>query len=305
MYDPLEIILSDDCSKDKTFEIMREMTKGYTGPHSIVLNRNTVNNGIGSHANRLIEMAKGELIIFAAGDDISVPYRTHHLVKRWLDSGKIVDCIWSSVKIIDKNNKEIGEWLANDSRESPANQVKSMVPSLMGCSQATTKRLFNKFGPLPNKIVYEDRAIAFRALISGGLASEPTELVHYRIHAESVLNRTENPNISTDIANHKLHTSRKLSVFKSYKKDLHLQKETMEKNLYNKLENVIKHEIEKLNSEILISSPDISDRIKGLISICRNPHTTSKNILRYTALSINPILATASIRLYKKYIAKT
>ncbi|HWY76817.1 MAG TPA: glycosyltransferase family A protein, partial [Verrucomicrobiae bacterium] len=34
-YAPLEVVLSDDCSKDKTFEIMRGLAASYRGPHSI------------------------------------------------------------------------------------------------------------------------------------------------------------------------------------------------------------------------------------------------------------------------------
>jgi glycosyltransferase involved in cell wall biosynthesis len=34
-YSPLEIILSDDCSSDRTFEIMEEMAREYQGPHLV------------------------------------------------------------------------------------------------------------------------------------------------------------------------------------------------------------------------------------------------------------------------------
>ena len=36
-YEPLEIILSDDCSSDRTFEIMEEMAATYDGPHATLL----------------------------------------------------------------------------------------------------------------------------------------------------------------------------------------------------------------------------------------------------------------------------
>ena len=39
-YSPLEIVLSDDCSTDSTFEIIKEMAACYHGSHSIILNRN-------------------------------------------------------------------------------------------------------------------------------------------------------------------------------------------------------------------------------------------------------------------------
>jgi glycosyltransferase involved in cell wall biosynthesis len=45
-YSPLEIVLSDDCSRDRTFEIMKELTASYQGPHKIILNRNENKPGI-------------------------------------------------------------------------------------------------------------------------------------------------------------------------------------------------------------------------------------------------------------------
>src|SRR5208337_387457 len=74
-YSPLEIILSDDCSSDRTFDIMREMAAAYRGPHRVVLNRNAVNTGFGGHINRVMELVHGELVLIAAGDDISLPGR--------------------------------------------------------------------------------------------------------------------------------------------------------------------------------------------------------------------------------------
>ena len=78
-YSPLEIILSDDCSQDKTFEIMCEMAKAYRGPHRIVLNRNPRCRCIGGHINRIMEVSQGELILAAAGDDISLPQRAQEI----------------------------------------------------------------------------------------------------------------------------------------------------------------------------------------------------------------------------------
>src|SRR3954470_2116700 len=62
-YSPLEIVLSDDCSRDRTFEIIREMAEGYRGPHKVILNRNPVQKSIGGHINRIMEISQGEMIV--------------------------------------------------------------------------------------------------------------------------------------------------------------------------------------------------------------------------------------------------
>ena len=79
-YENLEIGLSDDCSSDNTFQIMKKMAEKYDGPHRIILNRNEHNMGISQHMSKCyIELANGEIIIVAHGDDISLPIE--HLKK--------------------------------------------------------------------------------------------------------------------------------------------------------------------------------------------------------------------------------
>ena len=61
-YPNLEIIFSDDCSPNSTFDVMRESTKNYSGCHQVKLNRNPVNLGLGSHVNRVVAQSKGCLL---------------------------------------------------------------------------------------------------------------------------------------------------------------------------------------------------------------------------------------------------
>ena len=71
-YSPLEIIISDDGSTDKTYEIIRKVVDSYEGPHTIICNQNNHNLGIREHFNKVVyELATGEYIFLAAGDDIS------------------------------------------------------------------------------------------------------------------------------------------------------------------------------------------------------------------------------------------
>lgn len=74
-YSPLEIIISDDCSPDNTFQVMQDAVKDYNGPHKIILNHNETNMGIAAHYDKLWKMSHGEIVIAAAGDDKSLPNR--------------------------------------------------------------------------------------------------------------------------------------------------------------------------------------------------------------------------------------
>ena len=75
-YPNMEIILSDDGSPDNTFDIMKKMAANYTGPHKIILNKNTPNLGPRDHYCKVLyELSHGDIIVLADGDDISLPTR--------------------------------------------------------------------------------------------------------------------------------------------------------------------------------------------------------------------------------------
>jgi glycosyltransferase involved in cell wall biosynthesis len=91
-YEPLEIILSDDCSTDNTFGMMREAAAAYHGPHRVRLNRTETNIGVFRHLLEVVAMAEGELMVLAAGDDISLPERAGVFVENWRKTGASAMC---------------------------------------------------------------------------------------------------------------------------------------------------------------------------------------------------------------------
>ncbi|MBK9785786.1 MAG: glycosyltransferase family 2 protein [Betaproteobacteria bacterium] len=100
-YSPIEIIISDDCSTDKTFEIIQELSEEYEGCAKIILNRNKKNVGLIGHINKVMDIASGELVIVAAKDDISLSDRVSKNVKFYLDMGK-PDSILVTILILTK-----------------------------------------------------------------------------------------------------------------------------------------------------------------------------------------------------------
>ena len=66
-FDGLEIILSDDGSKDDTFEIMSQIASNYKGPHVIRLNKNEKNLGFVEHLNLIFKLASTQFIIYNPG----------------------------------------------------------------------------------------------------------------------------------------------------------------------------------------------------------------------------------------------
>jgi len=192
-YTPLEIILSDDSSSDRTFEIMQEIAAAYNGPHRLILNRNPTNTGLAGNMNRGWELSSGDFVVIQAGDDVSVPERTTRLVDQWLRTGKRKDLILSYFEEIDELSQPTGfikkEVLFVPDRNMP---VTAWSSGATGACTGYSRKLYEKFGPLDAKILSEDWVFSFRAWVAGGLELIPEPLLKHRKVASSISQMTRN-----------------------------------------------------------------------------------------------------------------
>lgn len=182
-YAPLQIILSDDCSADRTYEIMEEMAKTYKGPHRIVLNRNEPNCGLGEHINRVMELCEGELMVIAAGDDVSLPHRVEALWARWQTAGRPVGSIFSDAIEMAEDGAPIGYSTVPRSESVSLERIlKGERGPVIGCAHAWHRKVFEVFGPLRAGVVNEDGAIFCRSTLLGSVRHIHEPLVRHRIH---------------------------------------------------------------------------------------------------------------------------
>lgn len=181
-YSPLEIIISDDCSSDRTYDIINEETKDYSGPHTLKLNKNPKNLGIGKHVNKIMTLSTGELIVAAAGDDISLPHRTSRIYTEWSKDRSAHKSIHSNYIRIDHNGSPLNETgsTTNDNAQDLRKHLEGKF-SFAGATHAWQRSLFNEFGPLLDDVITEDLTIAFRSALTGKLAYIEEPLVKYRV----------------------------------------------------------------------------------------------------------------------------
>lgn len=185
---PIQIVLSDDNSPDRTFDIMRETVSGYTGPHRVVLNRNERNLGIGAHVNKLMGLADGEIIIAAAGDDISLPNRAAAIAARWEELGRPVGSIVSAYTTMTEDGRDIETVRAKPpAADSTLEHITAIrCNGVPGCAHAWHRGVFETFGDLDTALVAEDKAVGFRSACLGGIHVVDTPLMRYRQHGAQV-----------------------------------------------------------------------------------------------------------------------
>lgn len=183
-YEALEIIFSDDCSTDMTFEIIKEAVAAYRGPNRVCVRQNAHNMGIAGHLNEVFSRCSGDLIIVAAGDDVSYPYRASALIAAWQRAGKPEAALHSNSRLVGLDGTATGQFkrgcAANPSLSTLSAFVENNFHSVLnGATAAYTRGLVATFGPLTTNL--EDVPLTFRALLTGRLIYVDEVLVDYRV----------------------------------------------------------------------------------------------------------------------------
>lgn len=177
---PLEIVLSDDASRDDTFEVLAGVAASYRGPHRVHARRNPANLGIGAHYNRLLEETEGELLVTAAGDDFSLPQRVERLAAAWEASGRRADLIASHYIDMAPDGIDGDPVAIDDLGALTLAGWCERRPFTVGATHAFTRRMMRRFGPFIDDVWYEDPLMTLRAILSGGALTVAEPLVRYR-----------------------------------------------------------------------------------------------------------------------------
>jgi glycosyltransferase involved in cell wall biosynthesis len=179
-YPILELLVVDDASIDKTYEIVESIAK--SDPR-IKLFQNAINLGFTSNFEKAIKLADGECIAIADQDDIWELTKLEQLMQNWrsevaliyCDSVRFKDCIPNSPLPNRKNRRIEG-----------ANPIKlAMFNTVSGHASIIHKSLLIKAIPFP-KNVYYDWWLAVIAMLNGGVQFYPKILVYQRIHEQNV-----------------------------------------------------------------------------------------------------------------------
>lgn len=213
-YPNMEIILSDDCSTDSTFEIMRRLVDEYKGPHMVILNRNEKNLGLSAHHVKVTSMCHGVFRMGNGGDDFSVPNRVSLSVKALLASN--VDAISFNINRIDSDSNHIGVAFKDTDYSPEEYHLADFLNGeyhTSGASRIVRQTLYDDFGPLLPDCQTEDTTTVFRCFLRNGMGFNYTPVVNYRIHSDNLsghdnLMRKFNPQKISKQYRHDLETAR-------------------------------------------------------------------------------------------------
>ena len=187
-YQNIEFILSDDKSSDTSFDLIKSEVEKHGTTNNIILNRNEHNLGLVTHFNKLLRMAKGEIIVVAAGDDISLPHR----VKRTVEL--LADTEVSFVSFNDENIDAKGNTISKGTRVkydgvktfSIKEFISGQVIPFSGASRGFRRSLYDFFGDLNSDCPTEDTPYRIRGLLVGKTAISSEIAIKYRVHENNL-----------------------------------------------------------------------------------------------------------------------
>jgi len=181
----MEIVISDDCSTDKTWDKIQNIIEEFPNIN-IIANRNKTNLGIAKNTEKLWSLSRGEIIVTQDSDDISLPNRVSTLVNYYesypdvvlIDSGYnfIVDNnfyqgkIFEGVQIFDIDRFFSKKRMETDGYRSYRRNV------------ITSYKQF--FASTPTA----DSTTLLRGILIGKIMRIPDLLANYRLHPNQVSN---------------------------------------------------------------------------------------------------------------------
>ena len=185
-----EIIIGDDASPDRTRALIEAELAAYRGRARIVLLPPAPNVGVIRNFNRCVAASTGDILVAAAGDDVSHPTRLRRIAEFFRDPP---DCYahYSNARVVDA----VGGVLRPTWYHHQDVQFRQFDPrgfhlyqgvQFCGATGSYRGDVFRKFPPMPGTTGGEDGPAILRSLLLGSAAIDAEILLDWRWHGANM-----------------------------------------------------------------------------------------------------------------------
>ena len=233
-YKNIRLIISDDCSKDKTQEILKEYEKK---DNRLELHIQEKNLGVVKNIEFLLKQVKNKYYMLSDQDDVWLPEKIEKSLETLLKNN--VDLVFGDLEVVDQDLKTMypsfGDFMLLNKKIHKyinSNRLNYIYNCVTGCTILAKKETIQKILPLPKKSKYliHDHWIGLMTSIYGKVAYMPEKYIKYRQHG--------NNQVGTDKISHgfkkldqvrELFINVKLGVFGTYVENNNRFPEDMQK----------------------------------------------------------------------------
>ncbi|NCB25620.1 MAG: glycosyltransferase [Bacteroidia bacterium] len=276
-YSPLEIVISDNGSTDGTYETIENTVRAYCGPHSVIVNRNTVNLGLIGNVKKAFSLAHGELLIMQCDDDISRPNRVERIVEEWVRYEKRPYVVCSSYTYMRTDGgirKGQGFFWPLTGREKRSLDEVILHYSYRGSSAGYRPEVISAFEDISEVGCYDDMVLFVRGKMLGDILLIKDDLLFYR---EGGLSANTGNVATAFLKKAGAEKSSNLQI----KKDVHCQfkKGLLSYNDYTRLLMLCDKVISDIDARVCLLSSNMKNRFSAYRHLAQNAEGQPKLLL--------------------------
>ena len=188
-YQNFNLIISDDCSKDSTPEILKEYAQK---DKRIILHIQPQNLGVVKNIEFLLKQVTSNLYMLSDQDDVWLKEKVEKSVETLQKEN--ADLAFGDLEVVDQNLNTMypsfGDFmLLNPKIKKYINsyKVNYLYNCVTGCTIISKKEFIEKILPLPtkSKFLIHDHWIGLMVGINGKLAYMPEKYIKYRQHGNN------------------------------------------------------------------------------------------------------------------------
>jgi hypothetical protein len=186
-YRPLEVVIVDDCSPDRTAEIIQAKLAEHPSRSDIRFVRNQENMTARGVCKIGFSQTKGDFVMIGCGDDIWLPDMIAEFAQIWTEEK--VSYVVANASYIDDNSKPLNRTFrdpavrADDSFETLARD--GVNACCFGPAVGLERELYATFGWPPAYLGAVDIMLPFYAYLLKGARFIEKPLLKYRVHARN------------------------------------------------------------------------------------------------------------------------
>ena len=186
-YSNFELIITDDCSSDKTIEIIKNYQEN---DKRIKLYQNETNLGFVKNFEKSISLCTGDYIALADQDDIWKKDKLKTFIE---NIGENV-LIYSDALLIDEHASSMEKELIRPDKDlisGSNNRAFILENCISGNTLMFKKELVKQILPIPDDISFHDIWIAFVASTYGSIIFTDEPMTYYRRYSEQITKKRE------------------------------------------------------------------------------------------------------------------
>ena len=181
-YQPDEIIICDDQSKDNTVNIAKSLLSGWSGAWKVIINKE--NLGYKKNFQKAISLCRGDIIFLSDQDDVWDCNKLNIILDTFQKHPKAM-MIFHDAELVNRNLQTIypSLWqnMGFDYQEVMNNMYGRFIKGnvVQGAACAFRKKLFQISQPFPIEAIH-DEWLALNAIPNGGIYPVNKKLLKYR-----------------------------------------------------------------------------------------------------------------------------